>query len=353
MPRLPPWLFRQAKQQSPNLAALVPACRSLESARNELRWIQEHVRKTVQARRRQTLAKLCRDRGRGVPLQYILGSQPFGHLDIRCRPGVLIPRPETEAYTCHLVDLVQRGRLSVPKHGRALRMVDLCTGTGCIPLLLFSLLQQCFPALHVLGVDIAPEAVKLARENIDRNIRLGHIGRPAPEQDLRILKGDIFDDEDLRALARSPCDILVSNPPYIAETVWNYGRGQLGYSVRKYEPQLALVPGGHLPIPEGWEREDVFYSRLLSIAALLRPTVLLMELGDEAQARRIMRLLPHDSNIQGSTVELWRDFPDLTPVKGEATRLDLETACGPALSVPIKGTGEVRCLFLEKFWPEY
>ncbi|KAM4056219.1 peptidase family M41 domain-containing protein [Hirsutella rhossiliensis] len=307
MPRLPPWLFRQAKHQSPHLAALVPACRDLQSARNELRWITE---------------------GRGLPLQYILGSQPFGHLDIKCRPGVLIPRPETEAYACHLVDLIRTRRHldKNPNSGsHGLNIIDFCTGTGCIPLLLFSSLHNSFSALNVLGVDIARKAVKLGRGNIGRNRKLGHVGCPSHGKSIAISRGDIFDDQDIQALASCRWDILVSNPPYVSRRVWDNGHGQLGYSVRKYEPRLALVPGNHLAVPPGWEREDVFYARLLDVAALLQPETVLLELGDEAQARRVLSRFPQHLFAQGSIVELWRDYPDLTPAHGEDARLDVAT----------------------------
>ncbi|EQL02017.1 Modification methylase HemK [Ophiocordyceps sinensis CO18] len=352
MPRLPPWLFRQAKQHSPHLAALVAACKDLQSARNELRWISEHVGRTVQTRRQQhRLARLCRDRGRGLPLQYVLGSQPFGHLDIKCRPGVLIPRPETEAYTCHLVDLIKAG-LRLDKNpnscSNSLSIVDFCTGTGCIPLLLFSSLQQSFSALNVLGIDVAHEAIKLGRENMARNYNLGHIEGPRHGQSLGVSRGNVFDDQDIQALASRRWDILVSNPPYVSQRAWDNGHGQLGYSVRKYEPRLALVPGNHLPVPEGWEREDVFYARLLDVAALLQPRTVLLELGDEAQARRVLARFPRHPFAHGSAVELWRDYPDLTPGDGEDARLHGTTVPGQAWSVPVKGRGQIRCIHIQK-----
>lgn len=284
-------------------------------------------------------------------MQYLLGSQPFAHLDIKCRPGVLIPRPETEAYTCHLVNLIKTGRRpdKTPKPGgHALNIVDFCTGTGCIALALFSLLRPSFGALSVLGVDIAHEAVKLGRENIGRNRRLGHLACPSRAQRLEVMKGDVFDDQDIHALASRRWDILVSNPPYVSEQVWNGGHGQLGYSVRKHEPRLALVPGNHLALSGGWKREDVFYARLLDVAALLRPGTVLLELGDEAQARRILARLYHHSFARGSTVELWRDDPEMTPASVEDTRLGVATESGQAWAVPVKGRGRIRCIYIER-----
>lgn len=347
MPRIPPRLFRQANRQSPHLAALVPACKDLQSARNELRWITEYVGNTSRPHRLRRLARLCRQRGRGTPLQYILGSQPFGHLDIKCRPGVLIPRPETEAYTSHLADLIKSAN-ELPLRGHGLNILDLCTGSACIPLLLFSILQQSYPSLNVLGLDIAPEAVDLGRENISRNRELGHILCPHHGQSLEVARADVFNDQAMQALASRRWDILVSNPPYVSQRLWNGGHGQLAYSVRKYEPRLALVPSNHLPVPLGWEREDAFYARLLDIALLLQPTTILLELGDHAQARRILARFPLHPLAQSSTVELWRDFPDRIPADDEQTRLDVTTVSGQESSVPVKGKGHVRCIHIQR-----
>ena len=88
MPRLPNSLIREAYKQNPLLVPILKSCRDLESARNELRWLTEHVGSAKSSE----LAQLARQRGRGVPLQYILGSEWFGDLEIKCRPGVLIPR---------------------------------------------------------------------------------------------------------------------------------------------------------------------------------------------------------------------------------------------------------------------
>ena len=109
-------------------AQLLPACRDLESAANELRWIREHVQDTPSpVAPGLRVWDLVTKRSKGVPLQYVLGTQPFGPLEIKCRPGVLIPRyaapiipilhegesrkqpnnlrTETEAYTLHIAKL--------------------------------------------------------------------------------------------------------------------------------------------------------------------------------------------------------------------------------------------------------
>ncbi|RDA95758.1 hypothetical protein CP533_5099 [Ophiocordyceps camponoti-saundersi (nom. inval.)] len=327
MPRIPPWLLRRAKKLSPHVAALLPACKDLQSARNELRWLRDHCKEP------RRLARLCRERGRGVPLQYLLGSQPFGHLDIKCRLGVFIPRPETEVYTRHLVDLVLGAKMF--DSSRALNVLDLCTGTGCIPLLLFSLLQASFPVLRVFGADVEHGAIELAYENADRNTEMGCIRRPASTQSLRFLTRDIFDGKEMRSLAHTQWGIITCNPPYIAPRVWDYGLGQLGYSVRRFEPKLALVPGHHLPIPKGWERADAFYSRLFNLAVLFDPKLLVLELGDEAQARRVIAHFLRHVLARSSRIEVWRDSPDLMPGEGECVSLDIRPRPGQTSSIPL------------------
>lgn len=100
MPRIPTALLRKARTIDPFLPALLAPCRDLHTAQNELRWLREHVEKVAKARRAKgdklakgaLLGQLVRERARGKPLQYILGSEYFGDLEIRCAPGVLIPR---------------------------------------------------------------------------------------------------------------------------------------------------------------------------------------------------------------------------------------------------------------------
>lgn len=101
MPRLSNSLLRHAHHINPLLPLLLRTCRDLSSARNELRWLREHVLTTTKAlsppRPWQHLHQLCVQRSRGKPLQYILGNQPFGDLDIICKRGVLIPRSVYDA----------------------------------------------------------------------------------------------------------------------------------------------------------------------------------------------------------------------------------------------------------------
>lgn len=100
MPRIPNWLVRKAHSIDPLLPALLSPCRSLQAAQSELQWLREHVERVAEGRRSRgdilakgsLLSQLVSERASGKPLQYILGTEYFGDLEIRCRRGVLIPR---------------------------------------------------------------------------------------------------------------------------------------------------------------------------------------------------------------------------------------------------------------------
>jgi release factor glutamine methyltransferase len=146
----------------------------------------------------------------GEPLQYLEGTVAFGPLVVAVDERVLIPRPETE----YLFELVGKG--PVPN-----LVVDLCTGSGALALAL----KQKFPSARVIGTDVSEAAVDVARANGVAN-------------DLAIewYAGDLFDA--LPGQVAGMIDLLVSNPPYIAEGDWT----GLPEDVRR-EPRLALVAG--------------------------------------------------------------------------------------------------------------
>jgi len=314
--------------------------------------MRQHVDATYRPEKsRHRLLQLCHRRGQGEPLQYLLGSQPFGSLDIKCAPGVLIPRPETEAYVCHLSDLLRNGRLlgRSAASSEQLRIVDFCTGTGCIPLLLFAELQKVVKTLDVRGIDVSTKALDLAHTNVARNIQQGHIHPPTEEQRLSFAHADVFDNQTIRTLGTSDWDVLISNPPYIAEDVWHHGRGQLGLSVKRHEPRLALVPGKHLPQPpNGLQAEDIFYGRLLDIAETLQPKVILLEVGDRNQARRVIEYCAKHRFSAQARMEVWRDWPDLEPDEGEVRHFLISRKESRDVTVPIKGSGHVRSIVIRR-----
>ncbi|KAL4728607.1 hypothetical protein ACLX1H_005358 [Fusarium chlamydosporum] len=202
--------------------------------------------------------------------------------------------------------------------------------------------------MTVRGVDISPVALRLAQENIARNVELQTLIKPTRKKRLDITTANVFSDNDMQQLAVTRWDILVSNPPYISEDVWHHGRGQLGFSVRKYEPRLALVPTNNLPRPNGCNPADVFYARLLNISELLKPKVVLLEIGDDDQARRVLQLYFAHPIAQSSRVEVWRDWPDLDGAEDLEFSVDIEESKSERHRVPVKGDGRIRSVLIRR-----
>jgi len=187
-------------------------------------------------------------RGRGEPTAYLVGEREFYGRPFAVRPGVLIPRPETEL----LVDLA-RERLA---GARAPRVLDVGTGSGCIAITLALELD----APEVVAVERSAAALALARENAER---LG--------ARVRFEQGDAF--APLGGQERF--DLVVSNPPYVDPAAAD----GLAPEVREHEPLEALfAPPGD---PDHWAR------RLAREApARLTPGgTLLVELGFDQAAR--------------------------------------------------------------------
>jgi release factor glutamine methyltransferase len=189
----------------------------------------------------QPLEDLVARRLGGEPLQYIEGSAPFGPLDLLVDERVLVPRPETEG----LFEIASR-MVRNPEV-----IVDLCTGSGALALAL----KKAFPSAAVFATDISEAAVEVAIENRHRN-RL----------DIYLAAGDLFDP--LPASLLGEVDLLVANPPYIAEAEF----AGLPDDVKR-EPRVALIAG-----PTGLE---VIRSIGASAARWLRPGgVLVCEIGE-------------------------------------------------------------------------
>ncbi|KAK6954767.1 hypothetical protein Daesc_004736 [Daldinia eschscholtzii] len=389
LPRIPPSAIPRLQENRRHLAALLPTCKTLNSAQNELRWIHESLESSTLAphfqkilttngndkkAKHELLYRLCRLRGRGYPLQYILGNQPFGDLDIQCRPGVLIPRRETEAWTVHLAQVVRDALEEKEKEtGKEvdadLKIIDMCTGSGCIALLLFSLLNQRFPRMQVRGYDIEPRAVELARKNLEYNKKYGllhsprdkdaiffgeanvfsttwpfHVIRedrckPAEKNDIKKMTSSTQEDEPM-VWNRNTFGVFVCNPPYISEE--GFGR-DTEHSVRSHEPRLALVPdpsASRKSYPDV-RPEDIFYAQILDDAAMIQPQFVGLEVGDTAQAIRVVQMAFERYKIAGA--EIWRDWPDAIPRDDEEESVEVAD-----VSVPIRGSGNGRAVVLRR-----
>ena len=143
------------------------------------------------------------------PLQYILQEAPFCGLSFHVEKGVLIPRPETEELVEWIVSDCQ-------KAGKV-RILDIGTGSGCIPVAL----AERLPEAEVASCDISAEALRVAAVNVKR-----YGGK------VTLFQADILQDE----LPDCRVDVLVSNPPYITESE----RGEMEVNVLDWEPELAL-----------------------------------------------------------------------------------------------------------------
>ncbi|MCS6710922.1 peptide chain release factor N(5)-glutamine methyltransferase [Brachybacterium sp. EF45031] len=170
------------------------------------------------------LEPLVHRRERREPLQLILGAAPFRRLELTVRPGVFVPRAETELAVDLLLEHL--GQRSAPTPGEMVRVVDLCTGSGALAA---AVLDE-IPQADVTAVDLSPEAVELARENLDA---------VAPGRG-RVLAGDVT-DESLAQVLRSdgPVDAVLSNPPYVPPDAVPRDP-----EVALHDPPLALFGGG-------------------------------------------------------------------------------------------------------------
>jgi release factor glutamine methyltransferase len=186
------------------------------------------------------------------PMQYITGAQEFFGLLLEVTPDVLIPRPETE----HLVEatLEHIGREANT------RVVDVGTGSGAIAVAL----AHGRPRSHVTAVDLSPRALEVARRNAQRHGVLDRV--------------TLLESNLLAAIDGANFDVVVSNPPYIAE-------GEiLEPQVSNYEPQSALYSGptglevyerlipeaGRVLKPRGWLLLEIGFGQQPAVEALLR-----------------------------------------------------------------------------------
>jgi len=151
-------------------------------------------------------------RSHGEPVAYLLGEKEFWSLPLRVGPGVLVPRPETEL-------VVERALLHLPA-GRELDVLDLASGSGAIALAVASERPHC----RVIATDVAQAAIDTTRENA---LRLGLNGR------VEVRRG-VW----LEPVAERKFDLVVSNPPYIAND-----DARVEPAVRRYEPAEALFSG--------------------------------------------------------------------------------------------------------------
>ena len=189
-----------------------------------------------------------RQRAEHIPLQQLTGEQGFMGLTFNVNEHVLIPRQDTEI----LVEEVLK-----ELHDR-MRILDMCTGSGCILLSLLHYSNDC----EGLGVDLSAEALEVAGRNVLKVLT------PEKAEHAHFLQSDLFEKVE------GKFEIIVSNPPYIASAEVE----KLMPEVRDHEPRMAL---------DGTEDGLYFYRRIIEEAGkhLVSSGMLFFEIGyDQGQA---------------------------------------------------------------------
>ncbi len=155
--------------------------------------------------------KLFAKRAERIPLQHILGKACFYGHEFYVNENVLIPRFDTEIIVDEVLKYIKNER-----RGETLRILDMCTGSGCIAISLAMENEK----LECLGVDISPQALEIAKKN-KKSLKAGNVD---------LIQSDLF------SKVEGKFDIIVSNPPYIDKKELN----DLSPEVAEYDPHLAL-----------------------------------------------------------------------------------------------------------------
>lgn len=260
-----------------------------DEARQYARWLfaEARSRHAGPADVARSLHNMVERVASGEPLAYVIGRslayaghQPFGPVSVRIRPPVLIPRAETEEWALRVASQIKP---LLATCGPPIRILDLCTGSGCIALLLAHELRHAKRPWHITAVDYDGHAVALARENA------AQLALP-----VEVLRADMFDDAACARLGSY--DWVVCNPPYIREDDYP----ALPNSVRAFEAREALV---------GCANGDGlnYYRRLVALVqrGLLRSTAttpaLVMEVG-AGQSSDVCAL------FGDAVTDVWHDF---------------------------------------------
>jgi len=154
------------------------------------------------------------------PVQYILGKTFFYDIEFNVTPDVLIPRPETEELVKWVID-------DYNTHLQAFTLLDIGTGSGCIPITI----KKHLPQANVNAVDISEKALEVAERNAKKN-----------EVSINFMQLDIFDRERWQELPET--DVIISNPPYVCDSE----KQMMQPNVLDYEPHLALFISNDNPL---------------------------------------------------------------------------------------------------------
>lgn len=198
---------------SPQLDARILVCHALGIDRARLVADSEHL---LDAREVSAIDALAGRRLAHEPVARIIGIKEFWSLPLKVDPAVLVPRPDTET----VVECALDAMTSTGGRNRALRLLDIGTGSGALLLALLSELPQS----SGVATDISPAALAVARGNAESLSLSGRCG---------------FVACDMAAALHGPFDLIVSNPPYIVSG----DIASLAPDVREFDPRVALDGG--------------------------------------------------------------------------------------------------------------
>lgn len=197
--------------------------KAVKSPRLSIEWLLAHVLgvkrldlylsydRPLSSQELSALNPLVKRRAKHEPLQYITGETDFHRVVIKVNPYVLIPRQETE----QLVEFILENHPA----NQALKVVDIGTGSGCIPISI----KKERPEWTVSAIDISEGALQVAKENAESN-----------QTEIHFVKDDILSPKAFSADKKF--DLIISNPPYILPDE----KSTLDREVADYEPELAL-----------------------------------------------------------------------------------------------------------------
>ena len=211
--------------------------------------------------RRQSLLELAARVAQGEPVQYVLGEADFCGLTLKVKPGVLIPRPETEELVAWVEENVKGNSNLLPLTSNLspFKLLDIGTGSGCIAVALAKKLKEA----EVEAWDVSDDALEIARENAKRN------GVQVKTSKVDVLDINANSNSQLSTVNfqlstltshLSPLtsyNIIVSNPPYICEEE----KAEMERNVLEHEPRLALFVPDDDPL--------LFYRRIAELGLSL------------------------------------------------------------------------------------
>lgn len=232
-----------------------------------------HGDREVSAQECERYRELLTKRAAHIPLQHLTGEQDFMGLTFLVNKDVLVPRQDTEILVEEAMKHLHDG----------MRILDLCTGSGCILLSLLHYSNDC----EGVGTDLSPQALAVARENYER------LREARPDMKARFLEGDLF------GALEEHFDMIVSNPPYIETGVID----TLMPEVRAHEPLMAL---------DGGSDGLAFYRKITAQAGayLSGGGMLFLEIGCE-QAEAVCGLM---AEAGFGEIQVVKDFAGLDRV---------------------------------------